>query len=93
MRKIFFDKDVDLTPLKQRVIGVIGYGNQGKAQAQNLRDSGLEVIVGNRRDAYFQEAERDRFPVFSMAQATKKADVLIIGPAGRSAATGVSMAH
>ena len=79
MRKIFFDKDVDLSPLKQRVIGVIGYGNQGNAQAQNLRDSGLEVIVGNRRDAYYQEAERAGFPVFSIAQATRKADIVIIG--------------
>lgn len=48
MRKIFFDKDVRLSPLNKQVIGVIRYGNQGKAQALNLRDNGLQVIVGNR---------------------------------------------
>ena len=48
MRKIFFDKDVSLTALKKKIIGVIGYGNQGRAQALNIRESGLQVIVGNR---------------------------------------------
>ena len=79
MRKIFFDKDVRLSPLNKRVIGVIGYGNQGKAQALNLRDRGLQVIVGNRKDAYFNQGKRDRFRVFSIPQATKQADILIIG--------------
>ena len=79
MRKIYFDEDVDLAPLNNRVIGVIGYGNQGSAQARNLRDSGLEVIVGNRRDAYYQEAERDGFPVFSIARATARADLVLVG--------------
>ena len=79
MRKIYFDEDVDLAPLKDRLIGVIGYGNQGSAQARNLRDSGLEVIVGNRRDAYYQEALRDGFPVFSIAQATSRADLVLVG--------------
>ena len=79
MRKIYFDEDVDLAPLKDRVIGVIGYGNQGSAQARNLRDSGLEVIVGNRRDAYYREALRDGFPVFSIARATARADLVLVG--------------
>ena len=79
MRKIYFDEDVDLAPLKGRLIGVIGYGNQGSAQARNLRDSGLDVIVGNRRDAYYQEAQRDGFPVFSIAQATSRADLVLVG--------------
>ena len=79
MRKIYFDEDVDLAPLKNRVIGVIGYGNQGSAQARNLRDSGLEVIVGNRRDAYYQEAQGDGFPVFSIARATARADLVLVG--------------
>ena len=79
MRKIYFDDDVDLAPLKDRLIGVIGYGNQGSAQARNLRDSGLEVIVGNRRDTYYQEAVRDGFPVFPIAQATSRADLVLVG--------------
>lgn len=45
MAKIYYDRDVDLEPLKGKKIAVIGYGSQGHAQAQNLRDSGLEVIV------------------------------------------------
>ncbi|MFX1332394.1 MAG: ketol-acid reductoisomerase, partial [Promethearchaeota archaeon] len=48
---VFFDEDADIS-LLDGVIAVIGYGNQGRAQAQNLRDSGLNVLVGNIRDEY-----------------------------------------
>ena len=79
MRKIFFDKDVSLTALKKKIIGVIGYGNQGRAQALNIRESGLQVIVGNRQDKYFKEAQQDGFSVLNISQVTQKADILIIG--------------
>ncbi|MCD6593236.1 ketol-acid reductoisomerase, partial [Candidatus Bathyarchaeota archaeon] len=44
--KIYFDRDASLDPIKDKTIAVIGYGSQGHAQAQNMRDSGLNVIVG-----------------------------------------------
>jgi len=78
MSKILFDKDVSLSPLRRKTIGVIGYGNQGQAQALNIRDSGFDVIVGNRRDAYAQSAERDGFSVSTIRQAVMSADILII---------------
>ena len=49
--KIFHDDDADLAVLAGRPIAILGYGNQGRAQALNLRDSGLRVIVGNIADA------------------------------------------
>ena len=45
MARIYYDKDADLKVLKGKKIAIIGYGSQGHAQAQNLRDSGLDVIV------------------------------------------------
>ena len=78
MAKIYFDKDIKLSPLRKKTIGVIGYGNQGRAQALNIRDSGLRVIVGNRRDSYFRKAQRDRLKVFPIPQAVRQADILII---------------
>ena len=77
MAKIYYDKDVKLTPLRKKTIAIIGYGNQGRAQGLNIRDSGYEVIVGNRRDAYFREAEKDGLPVYTIAEAVKRADILI----------------
>jgi ketol-acid reductoisomerase len=47
MAKFYFDDDADLAPIRDKTIAVIGYGNQGRSQALNLRDSGLTVIVGN----------------------------------------------
>jgi ketol-acid reductoisomerase len=80
--KIYRDADVDATVLKGKTIAVIGYGIQGKAQAANARDSGFKVIVGCRgkdegsdsRD----QAKADGFEAISVADATKKADVLLI---------------
>ena len=45
MATIYYDKDCDLALLEGKIIGIIGYGSQGHAQAQNLRDSGLKVVV------------------------------------------------
>ena len=54
--KVYTDKDADISPLKGKQIAVLGYGNQGRAQALNLRDSGQNVIVGNRDDDYLKQA-------------------------------------
>ena len=48
MVQMFYDKDADLALLQGKTIAVIGYGSQGHAQAQNMRDSGLKVIIGQR---------------------------------------------
>ena len=78
MGKFLFDKDVRLTPLRNKTIGVLGYGNQGRAQALNLRDSGCEVIIGNRRDRYRKTAVEDGFDVSPISVVVPRADILII---------------
>ena len=76
--RVYFDKDADLSVLKGKLIAVIGYGNQGRAQALNLRDSGLKVIIGNIEDEYREVALKDKFEVYSIAEASKKADIIMI---------------
>jgi len=78
MVDIFHEKDGDLNILKDKVIGIIGYGNQGRAQALNLRDSGLKIIVGNIEDDYKKIAINDNFPVYSIKKATENSDILFI---------------
>jgi ketol-acid reductoisomerase len=76
--KIYTDKDASLQPLEGKTIAILGYGNQGRAQALNLRDSGLEVIVGNRADSYRDQAMIDGFEPLSIVEAAQTADVLLI---------------
>jgi ketol-acid reductoisomerase len=76
--KVYTDKDADLSPLKGKQIAVLGYGNQGRAQALNLRDSGQNVIVGNRDDDYLEQARKDQFEVLSIPEAAKAGDVMLI---------------
>lgn len=76
--QVYHDEDADLSLLEGRQIAVIGYGNQGRAQALNLRDSGLDVIVGNREDDYAERAQEDGFPVLPIAQATVEADIIVL---------------
>ena len=76
--RVYHDQDADLSLLEGRQITVIGYGNQGRSQALNLRDSGLEVIIGNQVDVYAELARKDGFAVLPIAQAADEADVLII---------------
>lgn len=49
--KVYYDKDADLSIIKDKKVAIIGYGSQGHAHAQNLKDSGVEVIVGLRKTA------------------------------------------
>lgn len=76
MAKVYLDGDADLGWIGGRTIAVIGYGNQGHAQAQNLRDSGCRVIVGARRGASWERAERDGFEVYEVGEASRRADIL-----------------
>ncbi len=72
------DKDASLEPLKSKTVAVLGYGNQGRAQSLNLRDSGVRVIVGNRDDAYRQQALADGFQPVSVREAAEAGDFLLI---------------
>ena len=76
--RLLHDEDADLGLLSSKAIAVIGYGNQGRAQALNLRDSGLDVIIGNRADAYAARAKADRFAVHPIATAASLADVVLL---------------
>ena len=76
--KVFTDKDVDLASIRNRVVAVLGYGNQGRAQALNLRDSGVRVVVGNIKDSYAEQARQDGFTVQSIADAAREGEVLAI---------------
>lgn len=74
---IYFTEDGDLS-LLDGVIAVIGYGNQGQAQAQNLRDNGLPVIVGNIEDEYQARATSDGFEVFSIREAAERGKFILL---------------
>jgi ketol-acid reductoisomerase len=76
--KVFYEHDADLAVLQDKRIGVIGYGNQGRAQALNLRDSGVQVLIGSVADASAARARDDGFEVVDIAAATQRADVLAL---------------
>ncbi len=79
MAKLYYDKDADLAPLQARTIGIVGYGIQGHAQAQNLRDSGLNVIVAELPGSPpYEAAKNDGFSVSSAAEVAAEADVVAI---------------
>lgn len=77
--KVYYESDADLSVLKGRTIAIIGYGSQGHAHAQNLRDSGLDVIVGQRPGgANYDLAKEHGFAPMSAAEAAEKADIIMI---------------
>ncbi|MBR0044804.1 MAG: ketol-acid reductoisomerase [Synergistaceae bacterium] len=79
MAKMYYEKDCDLGKLTGKKIAIIGYGSQGHAHALNLRDSGCDVIVGLRKGGKsWPKAEADGFKVFSVADAAKQADIIMI---------------
>ncbi len=79
MAKMYYEKDCNLDVLKDKVIAIIGYGSQGHAHALNLRDSGCNVIVGLREGGKsWPVAEKDGFEVYTVAEAAKKADIIMI---------------
>lgn len=76
--KMFYDKDGSLAPLKGKTVAVVGYGSQGHAHAQNLRDSGINVIVSELPGTNnYNSAVKDGFKPVSAAEATKQADLII----------------
>lgn len=79
MAKIYYDNDADLNFIKDKTIAIIGYGIQGRGQALNLRDSGLNVIVSELEGTdNFRQAESDGFEPIDAKKAAKKADIIQI---------------
>lgn len=76
--KLYKDEDAALAPLAGKTVAVLGYGNQGQAQALNLRDSGVTVIVGNRDDLYRERAVGDGFAPMSILEAATAGDILLV---------------
>ena len=76
---VYYDKDCDLSIIKSKKVAMIGFGSQGHAHAENLRDSGVEVIVGLREGgSSWNKAAAKGFTVKSVADASKEADVIMI---------------
>ena len=79
MAKMYYEKDCDLGKLDGKVVGIVGYGSQGHAHALNLRDSGVNVIIGLRKGGKsWPVAEKDGFEVMTVPELTKKADIIMI---------------
>ncbi|GHU61906.1 ketol-acid reductoisomerase (NADP(+)) [Clostridia bacterium] len=78
MSKVYYEDSVKTNALKGKIVAIIGYGSQGHAHAQNLRDTGNQVIIGIREGLSANLARNDGFEVYSVAEATKKADVIMV---------------
>ncbi|MEX0994914.1 MAG: ketol-acid reductoisomerase [Balneolaceae bacterium] len=77
--KTYYNSDADLDVLSNKTVAVIGYGSQGHAHALNLKESGIHVIVGLRKNSSsVQEAESNGLEVFEPAEAAKKGDIVMI---------------
>lgn len=77
--KIFYEKDADLKYLKDKTVAILGYGSQGHAHAQNLRDSGVRVVVGQRPgSANYNLAKEHGFEPMSAKEAAAQADIIMI---------------
>lgn len=76
--EMFYEQDVKMDTLKGKKVAVLGYGSQGHAHAQNLRDSGVEVVVGLHDTSKSREkAKKDGFEVLSVSDATKTSDIVM----------------
>jgi ketol-acid reductoisomerase len=79
MTNIFYDQDADMGQLDGRRIGIIGYGNQGCAQAMNMRDSGIkQILIGTARDETFDKAISDGFTVMDIREVARLSDILFL---------------
>ncbi|CAM4770075.1 unnamed protein product [Rotaria magnacalcarata] len=77
--KIYHDEDTDITIVQSKVVSFIGYGNQGRAQALNLRDSGVNnIVIGNIDDDYAKQAREDGFSPVSIEEAARQGDILML---------------
>jgi ketol-acid reductoisomerase len=78
MVKIYYEKDADKKILKNKKIAIIGYGSQGHAHANNLKESGMDVVVGETKGANWEKAVKAGFTVLTASEAAKKADVMMM---------------
>ncbi len=78
MAKFFAATDADLAVLGEKTIAIIGYGNQGRAQAINLRRAGHRVIVGNQEDESWRQAHNDGFEPLAVDAAAPRADIVML---------------
>ncbi len=76
--QLLYESDASLTPLEGKTVAVLGYGNQGRAQALNLRDSGVSVVVGNREDEYRDLAVEEGWRPLTIPEAAAQGDVLLV---------------
>ncbi len=79
MAKMYYDQDADLNLLKGKKVAIIGYGIQGRGQALNLKDSGVDVVIGQRQPSpSFDQAVKDGFQPVTAAEAAEQADYIQI---------------
>ena len=79
MTEIFYDKDADLSLIQGKKVAVVGYGSQGHARALNLRDSGVDVVIGLKEGSKsIAKAQEAGFTVLSVADATAQSDVIVL---------------
>lgn len=79
MAKIYYDSDADLTLLQGKTVGIVGYGSQGHAHAQNLKDSGCQVIVAEAEGTPGWKSAKDAgFRVLTAAEVAKEADIIVM---------------
>jgi ketol-acid reductoisomerase len=78
MIKIYYDKDANLDILKKKKIVIIGYGSQGHAHANNLKESGMDVTIGLRKGLSWDKAVAAGFNVMTPSEASKIADIIMI---------------
>jgi ketol-acid reductoisomerase len=77
MTRVWDASELTVDPIRSRVVAVVGYGNQGRAQALNLREHGIEVLVGNRDDAYAELARSEGLTVLPVGEAVERGEVVL----------------
>jgi len=78
MKKVFYDSDIDDGILRERTIGILGYGNQGRTHALNLRDGGFRVLVGLRENSPKRSiAQQDAIELSSLTETAERSDFIV----------------
>ncbi|MCS7172589.1 MAG: ketol-acid reductoisomerase [Armatimonadetes bacterium] len=79
MARLYYEQDANPERIRAQRVAILGYGSQGHAHAQNLRDQGVDVVVGVRPGgSSWRAAQADGFPVMTVAEATQRADILAV---------------